>query len=177
MRGEICSSLKWCWMNFAGNNIFLLVASAAFLPCNNSSALNSSLSHKTLDSTRCSTCCSRASFQVHWIPLTNSWTLQHFIFLIMLSEYYFLTEVRVKFVPCCGSTVTKLEMLVKKEQCTLLSRAFCFCKRGQVFTNAKHKFSCKLSLSEGPCSWNSQLIPVFENKDQPLAQCFWILDI
>lgn len=84
-------------MNFVGNNIFFLVASAAFLPCNNSSALNSSLSHKALDSTHSSTCCSRTSFQVHWIPLTNSWALQHFIFLIMLSVYYFLTEIRVKF--------------------------------------------------------------------------------
>lgn len=66
----------------------------------------------------------------------------------MLSVYYFLTEVRVKFIPCCGSTVTELEMLVKKEQCTLSLWAFCFCESGQVFTNAKHKLYCKLSLSE-----------------------------
>lgn len=108
------------------------------------------------------------------------WTAGHcctFIFLIILSVYYFLTMVRVKFIPFRGSTVTELEMLVKKEQCTSFSWAFCFCQRGQVFRNAKHNLSCKLSLSEGPCSRNSQLTLDFENKNQPLAQCSWILHI
>lgn len=164
-------------MNFVGNNIFLLVASAVFLPCNNSGAWNSSLSHKALESIHSSTCCSRTSFQVHWIPPVNSWALLHFIFLIMLSVYYFLTMVRVKFIPFRGSTVTEPEMLVKKEQCTSFSWAFCFCQRGQVFRNAKHNLSCKLSLSEGPSSRNSQLTLDFENKNQPLAQCSWILHI
>lgn len=77
-----------------------------------------------------------------------AWVLLHFIFFIMLSVYYFLTEVRVKFIPCCGSTVTELEMLVKKEQCTLFLWAFCFWKRGQAFTNAKHKLSLNLAFQK-----------------------------
>ena len=119
-------------MNFVGNDILVLVASAASLPCNNNGALNSSLSHKALESTHTSTCCSRTSFQVHWVLLMNSWALLHFVFLFMLAVCYFLIEVKLKFIPCwtCESTVTELEMLVEKAQCTSLSWAFCFCQGG-----------------------------------------------
>lgn len=166
-------------MNFVSNDIFVLVASAASLPCNNNGALNSSLSHKALESTHTSTCCSRTSFQVLWVLLTNSWALQHFIFLLVLAGCYLLTEVRLKFIPCytCESTVTELEMLAEKGQYTLLPWAFCFCQGGQFSRNTKYNLPCKLSLSKGACSRNSKLIAIFENKTQPLAQCFWTLRI
>lgn len=37
-------------MNFVGNGIFMLVTSAASLPCNNNDALNTSWSRKALES-------------------------------------------------------------------------------------------------------------------------------
>lgn len=119
-------------MNFVGNDIFALVASAASLPCNNNGALNSSVSHKALESTHTSTCCCRTSFWVHRVLLTNSWALLHFIFLFVLAGCCFLIEVRPKFIPCymCESTVTELEMLAVKGQCTSLSWAFWFCQGG-----------------------------------------------
>lgn len=119
-------------MNFAGNDIFVLVASAASLPCNNNGALNSSLSHKALESTRTSTFCSRTSLWVHWVLLMESWALPPFIFLFVLHGSYFLTDVRPKFILCyaCESTATELEMLAEKGQCNSLSRAFCFCQGG-----------------------------------------------
>lgn len=56
-------------------------------------------------------------------------------------------------------------MLVKKGWGTLFSWAFFFCKRGQVFTNAKHKLSCKLTIYKN-WNWNSLL-------KLSTHSCFW----
>lgn len=165
-------------MNFAGNDIFVLVASTASLPCNNNGALNSSLSHKALESTRTSTFCSRTSLLgtlgahgelgtaalyfpvcVAWVPFSHRRKAKVYSVLRMRKHSH-----RARNAGWEGTV-----QLVVSGLLLLPGRWFS--------RNAGHNLPCKLSLSEAPHSANSKLTAVFEKKAQPLSQCFWTLQI
>lgn len=140
-RGKTCSSLKWCGMNFVGNDTFMLGTSAVSLPCNNNNALKSSLNYRVLRINHIGTWCSMTSSWAFWVLVINSWALLGFVFSIVLAGGYFLREVKPKFIPCykCKSTVTEGAMQLIFLGCLLLPGQ-------QYFRNAKQNVSWKQYL-------------------------------
>lgn len=126
-----CSSLKWCGMNFVGDDVFMLGTSAVSLPCSNNNALKSFLSYKGLRINHIGTWCSMTSSWALWFLVIKSWALLGFVFSVVLAGGYFLREVKPKFIPCykCKSTVTEQKNLAKKAQCNLFS---CFCQDSNI---------------------------------------------